>query len=61
MTSEEPWRLTPAEAIDLLKELTNQEPESAHIEADNILCALLRALGHEPVVVAWEKVKKWYA
>lgn len=56
-----PYQLTAAQAVEQLEKLTSQEPESAHLEADEILCALLLALGHEPVVIAWEKVKKWYA
>ena len=35
--------------------------ESAHIEADRILCELLSALGYDEVVVEWTAVAKWYA
>lgn len=35
--------------------------EIAHIEADALLCELLRQLGYGDVVEAWEKVEKWYA
>ena len=37
------------------------DPEVAHGEADNLLCALLRELGFDEVVDLYEKVDKWYA
>lgn len=37
------------------------DPESAHVNADKVLCDLLRALGYGDVVDEWEKVEKWYA
>lgn len=35
--------------------------ESAHVEADDILCDLLRSLGHGDVVDKFERVNKWYS
>lgn len=37
------------------------DTEEGHIEADHILCVLLRKLGYGEVVDAWNKVPKWYA
>jgi hypothetical protein len=37
------------------------DPEIAHQEADELLCALLRSLGFGDVVAEWEKVQRWYA
>ena len=39
----------------------NKDIEMAHGDADDVLCALLRDLGYEEIVVLWEKVEKWYA
>jgi hypothetical protein len=54
--------MTPEQAIIRLKELQHQgDPEATHSDADEVLCQLLRALGHEAVVEEWDKVPKWYA
>lgn len=48
-----------------LRRLTELEdsadPEEDHIEADNILCELLRSVGFEKMADAFEKVEKWYS
>lgn len=49
-------------AINLLKmEQKNGNQEAAHMNADGVLCDLLKALGYDDVVAEWEKVDKWYA
>jgi len=49
-------------AIDDLKEQQkNPDTECAHIEADDILCNLLKHIGFGEVVVEYEKINKWYA
>ena len=53
--------MTPEEAIDQIKALQNDDPESAHIEADSILCQLLQSLGFSEVVDEFDKLRKWYA
>lgn len=35
--------------------------ESAHAEADQVLCDLLEALGYTKIVEEYDKVSKWYA
>lgn len=35
--------------------------ESAHEDADNVLCDLLKDLGYDRVVEEYNKVEKWYA
>jgi hypothetical protein len=56
--------MTPADAIKELDEL-NDGPEESHLEAERVLCALLRDLGHADVVEAFFRLKKragfWYA
>jgi hypothetical protein len=50
------------EAIEALKFWqAAEDKEAAHSEADEILCWLLRELGHGDVVDEWSKVPRWYA
>lgn len=37
------------------------DEEQAHIQADALMCELLRALGCEQVVEVYEKMSKYYA
>ena len=37
------------------------DPESAHSDADEVLCDLLTQLGCTEVVNAWRDIEKWYA
>lgn len=49
-------------AIKKLQECQqNREWESAHEDADDVLCELLSDLGFEDIVAEWQKVGKWYA
>ena len=53
-----------AQAVVLQKLKTaqgNGDTEMAHINADDALCAFLRALGYEEVANEFEEVSKWYA
>lgn len=45
----------------LEKEAKSYDTETAHCDADGLLCDLLRDLGYEKVVEAYQKVEKWYA
>lgn len=45
----------------LVKCQESDDKEMAHMDADEVLCALLTALGYDDVVAEWEKVGKWYA
>jgi hypothetical protein len=49
------------ELIKELKGLNNFDEETAHVIADDLLCQLLRELGHDDVVEAYLLVDKWYA
>ena len=50
------------QAIDALNDAAqNMDIEAAHMQADEVLCELLRDLGYIDVVDAWEAVEKWYA
>jgi hypothetical protein len=46
---------------ELQKCIDNDDVESAHARADNVLCELLIALGYEDVVNEYHLVRKWYA
>ena len=57
----------PEQVLDQMRSLVRQSrlggsaPEVAHHQADDLLCLLLRYLGHDAVVDEFDKVKKWYA
>lgn len=54
--------MTEEEAYAKLKALEfNDDPEMAHIKADDILCELLLSLGCKRVVDEFGKLTKWYA
>ncbi len=49
-------------AIENMKEcVKNNDYESAHLDADAILCDVLTQLGAKELVDEFEKVNKWYA
>jgi len=55
-----------AQALSALKVLNKdgsltEDVKAAHMDADKILCAFLRGLGHGDVVEEFEKVEKWYS
>lgn len=39
----------------------NEDTESAHADADNVLCDLLLKLGYTKIVEEYNRVSKWYA
>jgi len=56
--------MTPEEAIEELSALAGElhpDIEANHLQADDILCQLLIALGYSEVVRMWRRVPKWYA
>lgn len=38
-----------------------EDPESAHIKADDLMVELLRDLGYDEAMDAYESMTKWYA
>lgn len=57
-----PMTLTREEVLISLRELQDSDDtESAHSQADYLLCDLLVQLGYEDVVQAWHRIGKWYA
>lgn len=54
--------MTAEEAVRLLKVIaTSDHTEEAHRDADGVLCDLLRSLGHDAVVDAYDEIYKWYS
>lgn len=53
--------MTREEAIEQLKKhQQNADLETAHVEADDIICGLLKSLGYDDVVAEYAKIEKWY-
>lgn len=54
--------LTKEQAIATLQMLQqSHDTEMAHIDADDVLCKLLKSLGYEDVVSEYQKINKWFA
>lgn len=45
----------------MVKAINNFDPETGHINCDNVLCELLRELGFGEIVDIWEKQDKLYS
>jgi len=50
-----------AELVEEIKQCSESDQEMGHIEADGILCDLLKELGYSEVVDAYNELHKWYA
>ena len=50
---------TAVELLTRINEVCDQE--MAHVYADEILCTLLRNMGHNDIVDAYDNIGKWYA
>ena len=46
---------------ELSNQINNRDIESAHADADTILCNILIELGYKELVDLYNKVDKWYA
>lgn len=54
--------VTPETAVDLLVRINEVcDTEMAHIRADEVLYTLLRNMGHDDIVDAYDNIEKWYA
>ncbi len=54
--------MTEEKAVNALKNCQKDiDSEGAHIDADDILCALLKALGYGDVVSEHRKVRRFFA
>ena len=60
--TEECKSVTPETAVDILTRINEVcDQEMAHIHADEVLCTLLRNMGHNDIVNAYNNICKWYA
>ena len=53
--------MTPDEFARRMYEISNVGPEEGHIEADALMCQVLRELGYDAGVEIFERMPKWYA
>jgi hypothetical protein len=47
--------------IKKIKKIEDEDQETAHVEADRILCQLLKELGFKKLVKKYQDIPKWYA
>lgn len=52
---------TAADMMRLLLERNVEDEEDSHIDADELLCAILIEQGFEEAVALFKKMDKWYA
>lgn len=54
--------ITPAEFEDRMKEISvNKYIEDKHIDADKLMCKVLKDLGYVKGVEIFERMEKWYS
>jgi hypothetical protein len=54
--------LTPEQFSNEMKSIfKNLDTEGAHVEADRLMCELLRELGYSQGVQVFKEAEKWYA
>lgn len=54
--------VTPETAVDILTRINKIcDTEMAHVYADRVLCTLLRNMGHNDIVDAYDNIGKWYS
>lgn len=47
--------------LKALAALSKSDPETAHVEADKLLCKLLSSMGCNSIVEAYKQIDAWYA
>lgn len=54
--------MSPDEFLEKMKKcFDNESPEWGHINADNLMCDLLRKLGYGDGIDFFEKQERWYS
>ena len=53
--------MTPVEFAEQMAEVAKQDSESAHMDADMIMCGLLVHLGYGDGVETFLKMRRWYS
>lgn len=55
-------KTTPEEFKQMMKEIAKKnDTEKGHIEADHLMCDLLRELGYQEGADIFEEMGKWYS
>lgn len=57
-------KITPEEFAEKMNEINNNpdyNEEDAHIDADNLMCDILKEFGYEEGVNVFYKMDKWYS
>ena len=49
------------EEMEEIAKRSEEDPESAHCDADKLLCSFLDHFGYGDLADAFNKVKKWYS
>lgn len=53
--------LTPEQLLKAMKAINKGDREAAHIDADDLLCETLKALGYGQALKVYDDMDKWYA
>lgn len=59
--SQKPTKEQDIERMKEIARLSEVDAEMAHLEADDLLCNVLRRAGYSELVDEFAKVEKWYA
>jgi hypothetical protein len=56
------YPISPSEAYTEMINLWNRRdsPELVHLDADKLLCNILKNLGYQNAVIIYESLEKWY-
>ena len=61
MTRKSERIITPKEFEAEMREITKDDPETAHINADDLMLNLLTQLGYGDGVKIFENMERWYS
>jgi hypothetical protein len=55
--------MTPSEFAEKMREIYGEyyPPEEAHVQADKLLCEVLKSLGYDEGVRLFEEATRWYS
>ncbi len=53
--------ISPDEFLEKMKAIESEYPETFHIEADDLMCDLLRSLGYGDAVDVFKNHERWYS
>lgn len=53
--------MTEKEALELMKKIDPLDICGGHVDADDILCEVLKSIGFSELIEEYDKIIKWYA